>query len=308
MLIEANVKKYKHYFPVNNHPFISESFIELNKGKAERVVRLIEDTRKPGMGFVAGLKDNYLKSPFSAPFGGFHFRKDIMYVSEIDNFITLLQEYIRINGLKGIQITLPPDIYHLTFNSKIVNTLIHKGFINNVPEITNWVDLANFGNSFTNRSSREYLRQAQRNGLIFRSIEKIEEKKAVYKLIAENRARHNRPIYMSFEDVINTSELWPTDFFSVYDKNDFMVASAIFYRFHKEIVYALFWGDNEAGRPLRAMDFLSYKLWQHYKDQGFKYIDLGISTETGKPNEGLLRFKETHDAVSSLKYSFTWGV
>jgi hypothetical protein len=42
----------------------------------------------------------------------------------------------------------------------------------------------------------------------------------------------------------------------------------------------------------------------YYKNLGFKYIDLGISSESGIPNEGLMRFKESHEAVSSLRFRF----
>ena len=105
MLINVDSKTYNKYFPANSHPFISDSFIELNKKKCERVVRLIDDTNKPGIGLVAGIKDGLIHSPFSAPFGGFHFRKDIMYISEIDSFIKSLQEFIKSQGLDGIEIT-----------------------------------------------------------------------------------------------------------------------------------------------------------------------------------------------------------
>jgi lysylphosphatidylglycerol synthetase-like protein (DUF2156 family) len=112
---------------------------------------------------------------------------------------------------------------------------------------------------------------------------------------------------MTFQDIINTSELWPVDFFRVDDSKGEIVASAIFYRAHPIISYAVFWGDNEIGRPLRAMDFLSFNLWKYYKKLGYPYIDLGTSTESGIPNNGLLRFKETHECFSSLRYSFKWS-
>jgi len=55
------------------------------------------------------------------------------------------------------------------------------------------------------------------------------------------------------------------------------------------------------------MDFLLFNLWSYYKEVGFELIDLGISTEAGLPNEGLLRFKETHGSVSSIRNTFTWA-
>ncbi len=85
-----------------------------------------------------------------------------------------------------------------------------------------------------------------------------------------------------------------------------MVAAAIFYQFQKNIAYGVYWGDNLFGRKLKSMDFLSYNLWTYYKSLGFKYIDLGITTESGIPNEGLLRFKENHECNSSLRFRFKY--
>ena len=84
------------------------------------------------------------------------------------------------------------------------------------------------------------------------------------------------------------------------------LAAAILYRGNPRIIQAVFWGDNNLGRPLRAMDFLAFNLWEFYKKLGYEYLDLGTSSVRGIPNEGLLRFKETHDCVSSLRYSFFW--
>ena len=109
---------------------------------------------------------------------------------------------------------------------------------------------------------------------------------------------------MTFDDIIATGDLWPVDFFKVTTSSGTLVASAIFYRFDSGICYAVFWGDNEEGRHLRAMDLLAFNLWSYYKKLGFRYVDLGISTERGIPNEGLLRFKESHEATSSLRYKF----
>jgi len=131
------------------------------------------------------------------------------------------------------------------------------------------------------------------------------EKEETYILVSHNRERFGRPIYMSFNDLFETSKLWPVDFFQVRESEGNIVAGAIFYRGHPSIVQGVFWGDNDYGRSLRAMNFCTYNLWTHYKKLGYKFIDLGISTEGGVPNDGLLRFKEDQDCISSLRLSFT---
>ena len=308
MLTDFDISTYNSYFPVNPHPFISAPFIELNKNKADVIIRLAESTQKPLIGLVAGIKEGMLYSPFSAPFGGFHFLKQNIYVSEIDNFLKSLQSHIVSKGYSGIELIIPPDIYHPTFNAKTINCLVRNGFEPAIPEVTNWVELNNFNGVFSQRNSREYYNQAVRFGLTFNLARNETDKENIYDLISSNRAKFGRPIFMTLKDITDTAGLWPVDFFKVNETDGTLVASAIFYQSHPEICYAAFWGDNETGRPLRAMDFLAFNLWTFYKNKGYKYIDLGISTENGHPNEGLLRFKESHEGSSSLRYKFTWKV
>lgn len=306
MLIEVTARQFKFHFPTDPHPFLSEQFQELNGHKVDRIVRLVRETDKVSIGLVAGIKDEILKSPFSAPFGGFHFRNDSVYISEIDRFINGLKEYAINQQISQILITLPPSIYCQSINAKVVNSLIRSGFTMSKPEITNWVDLSSFNGRFSHENSRNYYQQAIRNRLSIKILENQDTKQAAYELIVENRSHFGRPIYMTFDDIMKVSELWPVDFFGVYSQDGQMAASAIIYRFTDLISNTVFLGDNETGRPLRAMDFLVFNLWSHYKASGFEKIDLGISTEAGIPNEGLLRFKETHECISSLRFTFSW--
>lgn len=304
MLVETDLYTYRKTFPVDPHPFISDNFIELNRLKVDRIVRLLRKDVKHVIGLIAGIQDNKLKSPFSAPFGGFHFRNEIIYSNEIDGFLAELTEYAESAGLERIELTLPPDLYNPTFNAKIINSLIRNGYSCHVPDITNWVDLRLFSGEFSQKNSREYYRQGVRNGLTFIKTEEEEDKSEIYNLIAENRQKFGRPIFMTLSDLLLIESIWPVDYFKVLSHGTRNVAAAIFYRSLRDICHAVFWGDNEEGRPLRAMDFMVLNLWSYYKNEGYTCIDLGISTEYGVPNEGLLRFKESHEAVSSLRYRF----
>lgn len=308
MIVDVDLITFRHFFQIDPHPFISQGFIEINKSKADKVIRLLDDGERKMMGLVAGIRGDKIYSPFSAPFGGFHFRNEVIYISEIDIFIDSLKEYIRKNSLSGIEITIPPFIYHPTFSSKLINSLSRSGFKTELPEVTGWIDLEKFNNSFSKKNTREALKKSMKNSLNFLQVSSIDEKEECYNLIKDNRAKFNRPIYMSLQDIIDISELWEVDFFKVIDQYNNSVAAAIFYRSHKEIIHAAFWGDSDEGRNLKAIDFLAFNMWTYYKNRGYKYIDVGISTEDGIPNEGLLRFKESHDSISSLRYKFNWSI
>ncbi len=305
-LLNVDAAAYQYYFSHDPNPFVSEKFISLNAHKVDRIVRLIPIADKVHIGLVAGIKDGVLKAPFSAPFAGFHCKGENIYTSVIESFLQDLIVYAQSENIKEMDITLAPDIYCPRSNAKIVNAMTRLGFHMQFPEIFNCVELLSFDKVYTHNASRTYYNQAVKKHLTFCDATTLLEKEAVFNIIVENRARMGRPIYMSFDDIMKTSSIFPTDFFQVLNADRAVVAGAIMYRAHEKIVYALFWGDAVEGRGDRAMDFLIFNLWDYYKSAGFTYIDLGISTEAGHPNEGLLRFKETHECTSSLRYTFQW--
>lgn len=307
MLLNVEPSLFKYHFPSHPHLFVSEEFNMLNAFKTDHIVRLVPDSEKVQIGLVGGIRNAILMSPFSAPYGGFHFKSENnIYPHAIESFLNDLIEYGQNESLVGIQITLPPDIYCRSSNAKAVNAFIRMGFKMQIPDITNWVELTNFNEVYTHPASRTYYNQAVKKGLEFQLVSDVEESERVYNLIVENRARMGRPIHMTFKNIMETAKLFTTDFFKVVNDTGQIVAGAIFYHAQEKIAFAVFWGDAVEGRPVRAMDFLVLNLWSFYKSKGVTFIDLGKSTESGIPNEGLLRFKETHECVSSLKYTFSW--
>jgi hypothetical protein len=53
------------------------------------------------------------------------------------------------------------------------------------------------------------------------------------------------------------------------------------------------------------MNFLSYRLFEHYSKLGFKYFDIGPSTEESVPNLDLAEFKESIGCRIDTKYTLT---
>ena len=52
------------------------------------------------------------------------------------------------------------------------------------------------------------------------------------------------------------------------------------------------------------MNFLAYHVFNFYKKNGIKVIDIGPSTENSIPNHGLCEFKESIGCDISPKHSF----
>ena len=143
MLVEVSKEEYRRCFTADPHMFISEAFIGKVEYKCDRLVRLIKEDDS-SMGLIAGITDDILKSPFSAPFGGFHYSHEHQFYYTISNYLTDLKDYVKKEGLKGFSITLPPDLYQANMNAKLINAFIRSGFTMATPDIYNWADLKNF--------------------------------------------------------------------------------------------------------------------------------------------------------------------
>ncbi|MFY7839476.1 MAG: hypothetical protein ACOVP7_04325 [Lacibacter sp.] len=298
---------YKETFFKSFNPYISHPFVALNAGKVEQIICLANAAKKPDLGLLLGVRNNQLLSPFSAPFGGFHYRHEAIYAAETDLFLLAVKQFFEESTFEKLTITLPPDIYSSNMNAKFVSAFIRCGYVLEAADVTNYIPLREVGEKYSERTARDYYAQAVKHELRFEQVKTDEEIDVCYAIVKDNRSRMGRPIFMTANDLKQMQQLWPVDFFLVKDTAGVAVAAAIFYRGHGQIAQAVLWGDSETGRPLRAMDYMIFELCRFYKQMNYSFIDLGISTEKSVPNSGLLRFKETHESHTGIRYTFSLG-
>lgn len=305
MLKEIDNSVFRHQFTTSNNPYISEWFINLVKHKADKVLHLLDESDR-SIGLVAGVQDGVIISSFSSPFGGFHYSHEYLMYDVIYQFLTSLKSFVISSNLKGVQITLPPDIYQKNMNAKFVNAFISSGYTMSTPNILNWIDLTEFDGHWVYNKVTNRCRKAIKSNLAFSLAQKESGKKEAYELIRINRVRQGRNIRMSFEDLMMVNDKIPVDFFQVFDTDGSTIGASVAYRGNDNIIQAIFMGDDLNKRDLGAIDFLYMNIYNHYKTLGYKYIDFGTSSLDGEPNIGLLRFKEIHNCKSSLQYTFCW--
>lgn len=306
MVVDIAKDFYRNCLPHDSTPYISEDFIKLVERKTDRVVRLMNVEDK-SMGIVAGLKDGVLSAPFSAPFSGFHYTHEYIMYDVISDFISDIKKFVVENNIKKVTITLPPVIYQTNFNAKCINAFIRNGFSGGAPDLTQWVDLNKFDGSWVRSSVAQNIRKAMNNSLTFNVVSDKRSMAKVYCIIYRNRKMQGRKMYMNLDDIFEVSKIFPVDFFLIRDSCHAGVGGAIFYRGHPKIAQGIFLGDDVDNRSIGIMDILYSGVYDYYKNMGFNYIDLGISSLDGEPNTGLIRFKEIHNCNTSIRYTFSWS-
>lgn len=304
---ELSAADYKHGVVKPFSGFDTAEFAELNKHKAEEVKYFVFNNGKNRFGLVAGIKEGVLKCPFSATFGIF---SEITHNNQISHYheaVKALTLWAEKRNLKKIIISCPPNFYDEAHIAKFQNALHCNHFAVLDYDVNFAYDVSKFKAGYAEHllsDARRHLKIALKEQL---SFEKTEDLSSVYAIIKQNRQEKGFPLWMSEEDVRQTSRIIPSDLFLVKNNAAEAVASAYVQHIKEGIVNVVYWGNLQISNRQRAMNFMAYKVFEYYANQpGIKFVSIGTSTKDSIPNTGLCNFKESIGCTGCAKLSFVW--
>ncbi len=299
----VSVEEYAKAFPSNAHAFNSAAFAELNVPKCEAIHYLLFSDTKIRLGIIMGERDNCLHSPFSAPFGGFDYKTEPK-IEYIEQALSLIKSYA---WLRSARMTIPPAIYDASFNAKIVNCLSRIEEATATIDLNYHYDLSRFPDfeKHLSRAARKNFHNAMEQGFGFEVLDsgKDSDVARTYEVIRQNRVSHGYPLRMTLQNVLDTVKIIDADFM-VVTKDGADIAAAQVFHVANGIAQVVYWGDAPGHAAMRPMNYLVYKVFEHYYNKGLWLLDIGPSTECGKPNYGLCEFKENLGCEISLKHTF----
>jgi hypothetical protein len=305
-IFEVTAGQFSQAIQTPYHVFGMAAFNEINRNKADEVFYLLFKEGKYRLGIVAGSKNKILKSPFSAPFGGFLYVSEDVRLQYIEESVNVLAEWAAARGFVSIGITLPPAFYNHSFITKQVNCLWRSGFVFSAIEINYSFDVLKIGDSYQEkiwRNARKNLRISLDAGFKLEIATDDGRRQTAYEIIAANRQHRGFPLHMTADQVMETIKVIQADFFLVKNPQETPVASAIVFHVTEKIVQVVYWGDLPGYSELKPMNFLSFSLLEHYKSSGKEFIDIGHSTENSVPNYGLCEFKESIGCSLNPRYT-----
>jgi hypothetical protein len=308
ILTEVNSEEYGGIFVHANHVFNTSAFNELNKDKVEKVEYLLfREGENNKMGITCGIKNNVFYSPFSAPFGGWCYNNE-PDITDVEEAFENLEAYVVTKGVDTVKITFPPSFYNESLMSVFYNVSFRKGYLITMIDLNFQFKLDKFNNEYLQKvakyNARKNYNLGAKNGLRMEMVEEEEKIELAYRIIETNRRQRGFPLRMSLENIRKTIKIIPADFFIVYNVAGIPVASAMVYRVTDKIAQVVYWGHNVEFSGLKPINFLSYKLFEYYKQDGFEYLDIGPSTDAGIPNYGLIEFKLSIGCDISSKLTF----
>lgn len=301
-----NVSKdeYKRLVVKPFSKFDTPEFIELNAHKVDEVKYFIFSNNKNRFGLAGGVKDSILKFPFSATFGCF---SEISFNNSIEYYhssIASLNNWAAKNSIKKIIFSLPALSYDLSGITKMQNALFCNKYKLETFDL-NFEYMLNLHSEYylqnLKAKPRSRYKIALNAGL---RASKTEDSQKVYEIIKINRDQKGYPLWMSYDDVVNTSEIIPTDYFIVETENNVAIASAVVHNLTENVVRVVYWGNKLEYNNLNPTNFLAKFIFDYYKEKNKQIVDIGTSTLDSIPNNGLCDFKEHIGCTCSPKATY----
>ncbi len=316
----------------DNHNFFSLFLEEKNNIYARFNIFFDEQIREEN-----SIKTAY--SPLKMPFGSIEFSENLSYenlhffVNEIQKFCeekfkTTPSPSLGRRGAKSspplkeglgvvsrvIKITSYPFSYAQEQAHALTQVLLQQNFTIKNSEITHFLDITkqNFSENISPAAQRRLKKCQQNENLIFEKYilsddldEKRKQLNICYAIFVENRQRKNYPISIDFESLFRLFCEFPEEhnIFVVKDLSK-IISFSVAIRINKIILYHFIPADVAGYEAFSPMIFLLNGMYEYCQKEQIKILDLGISTDNGTPNYGLIRFKKSLGAKSSLKLTF----
>jgi len=299
---EVSAHDYQNIFP-GNTVYDTVDFNLLNRRKCDRLHFLVFSDSKARLGLILGEKDSTLRSPFSAPFGGFTALRHQPATTYIEAVKELRNQFAE---SKSIIVTLPPSFYdedNVAKTSFAMETIgaecrpILNYHFNLSPAAT--------VNDILSPDQKRNLRIALASGFTFYHLSSHDTGNVdrVYNVISQNRREKGYYLAMTRDDVVKTIEIIPSDLFIV-EQDGTDAAAALAYRVSDTVAQVIYWGDISALSRQHPMSILTTGIVDYYKNAGLAFLDAGPAGDFDELNTGLSAYKERIGGIATVKRQY----
>lgn len=157
------------------------------------------------------------------------------------------------------------------------------------------------------RGNRKRIRAFESHGGVVRQAREPELDRA-FELLEENRNRRGVTLSMNREKFVNLVRSEPGSYRCwLAVSGSELLGAALTVEVHRDVTYVLYWGDSLAGRKISVTASICKYLLKTAASNGKKFLDIGVSSNRGDVDEGLLRFKNNLGARTFDQSRFFLG-
>jgi hypothetical protein len=278
---------------LNYHPkdrFIDNSFLFFKENKLAALI--------PGC-----IKEENGKKIFSShagsSFGGLVVHKKYYDASNSIEMIKTLESKLTENNFQEIVLKITPDLFCKESSDLLQYALRYCGY-NSYAELSSYIDFEDYEKNIASNFShgqRENLKFALKHEMQFEKLDSAADIHTFHDILTKNLLRFNAKPVHTIGELYVLKDIYLkniTDFYGVILDGK-IIAGAMVFKFNGTTIHTQYLCMDYDYLKYRPMTYLYYKIIEQARDNGFKKLSWGISTEKKgtELNETLLAFKES---------------
>ncbi len=221
--------------------------------------------------------------------------------------IPLLIEHCNGMGVKAIEMKMVPRIYHSWPSDEIDFSLRYYGFSPEISELATALPLKNIENIELHMKKNAI---KNRNQAINRGVTVKESKDlaSFWKILECNlMKKHNTHPTHTYNEILDLTKRFPENiklFSAFYEEK--MIAGVLVFILNSRVLNCFYICHDEKFQHFRPLNLVFSTLIHWGLNEGFHFVDWGISTENkGKAvNQGLFKFKEGFGGRGVLRETY----
>ncbi|WP_370089464.1 GNAT family N-acetyltransferase [Ekhidna sp.] len=235
-----------------------------------------------------------------SPFGSF-FRRN-SETQSVSDFAGKVFSELKKNGVSRVEIHHPSAIYEsFSSNEDLKDAGLHLSY----SDINQHIELTDSWENSIHKMQQRKLSSLLSEGFEFRKME-MGEMETAHKFLTVCRQAQGLQINISWEHLKSLVDKLPECYecFGVFREGK-ISALCITVNVTADVAYYYLPATSPMFRNQSPMVLLIAGMVDYYRSKNFKYLDLGVSSIMGKPQEALRIFKERMGAVETRKPTFS---
>lgn len=291
--------------PWDKHPelFLYFNSDHLKLHKVDITIYCIGDPNTRGILFPIHIDGIVALSPFKGHFGGIQVIGDWSQ-EEIKDFVSKVKSILHDKGVRTFELKQSAECYSIN-SGRINNALISLGFKAKTIERNYHIDVTEqrFEEKI-HHSERRKLNKCYSSGFGMQVLGSHGLKES-YELINTARQEKNTPMSLSYQALVDLMSVFPNDHFvfNAFDK-EHLIATIICIRNHQNVLYSFLPAHLSSYNQHSPLVILYEFIYDYCFKNGIGVLDLGIASDNGIDNEGLMRFKKNLSAIEGEKVTY----
>jgi hypothetical protein len=287
--------------------FNADAFHGLNLRDGQEVRRLDHVAGGRLVGSLVGVRQgDVFCSGHSAPFGGPDFVRESETTAAVAEALAAAVATLDDEGVRTIRVRARPSFYSGS-EASVQFALLNLGFVVEACELNLHIDLAALDGpedylACLRSPARRALRHAGEEPFAFAEATAEDDWNAAYAVLAANRAAKGRRLALGPAYARAARDAFPGRVRAFLLRHDGApCAAALVYRVRPRRELVVYWGDAGHALPRSPMNVLALRLVERVMDEGALSLDLGLSSQAGRPDPGLIQFKRSVGAREGLR-------